>query len=113
MELVGPSASPAIAAVTSLERGASSSAFRHSDDASGDNQAQAQEIAELHRRQGLLLRDIELRLDLACDTVRDAPLPPVLEFEYGDDGRAYAVESAQRSAVGLEPPAIVLAPAAQ
>lgn len=108
-ELGVSSSPPTIAAVAGPERGAESSASPRSDDPSGDDgaQSQAQEIAELQRRQELLMRDIELRLDLACDTVRDAPLPPVLEFEYGDDGRAYAVEPARAPAPESDAPASV------
>lgn len=59
------------------------------------DEADARRIAELQRQRDLWNRDMELHADLASDAAHRVELPPLFEFEYGPDGRTYAVAPVQ------------------
>jgi hypothetical protein len=95
-------AAPAVAAVAGVDRSANAAEARAGGRSSDGAGADAQSFAELHRQHELSRRDMELRMDQACDTEHEPPIPSVFEFEYGTDGRAYAVEPARHLAVSAE-----------
>lgn len=76
------------------------------------DEADARRIAELQRQRDLWNRDMELRADLASNGTQSVELPPLFEFEYGSDGRTYAVAPVEHIAPPPEPVATEGVPAA-